>query len=159
MAEITGYAATSDAHHITSPSEDGYGLSLGIRLVLKQSGLRPSDIDCINAHAASTIIGDSRELNTYAKIFSTNCENLLVASNKGQIGHCLAAAGAIESAFSVLSIQNDIAPFNLNLLQSELETNFNLVKNHIVKKTMNHVLKCSVGFGGTNACLLFSKYI
>lgn len=159
LAEVSGYAATSDAYHITAPSEDGYGLNLAIQLILKQSGLKPTDISCINAHAASTRMGDSREFNTYKKIFA-GCKDLDIVSNKGQIGHCLAAAGAIESAFSVLTLANDIIPFNLNFNEHENQPNvdFCIVKTKPVSKPVEHVLKCSVGFGGTNACLLFSKF-
>lgn len=159
LAEIEGYAATSDAFHITSPAAGGESLTRAIELVLQQSQISIDQINCINAHAASTPVGDMREFRSFNTLFSSLKTKPFLSSNKANIGHCLGAAGAIESAFAVLSIWHNKIPPSINFenLESEVST-FTSNQNIALTRNVDKVIKTSVGFGGTNAAILFSRY-
>ena len=119
---------------------------------LTQARIKPSDIDMINTHAASTVAGDEAEIKALESIFS----EVLVTSNKGHIGHTLGAAGGVESVLSILSIRDNIIPHTANL-ETPIKTRLNLVSKSPVKKEITTVLKESIAFGGTNACIIFRK--
>lgn len=142
--------------------EDGNGGLRAMQRCLIQSGLSYDEIDHINCHATSTPVGDEAEANAICS-FLNNQEELLkkvtITANKGAIGHCFAAAGAIESIFSVLSIENQIVPGILNLESPIIKPELNYVKEETGRKQkINKVLKNSFGFGGVNVALLFGKY-
>lgn len=153
-AEVVGYAMTGDAHHITAPGGNG-GLR-AMKLALKNAGLNPEDVDYINAHGTSTPLGDMVEFNAVKEIFGNT--KVSMSSTKSCIGHLLGAAGAVESIYSVLAIQNGVLPPTINLHDPEEGTEgFDLVPNTAKEKTVNVALSNSFGFGGTNGTLIFKK--
>lgn len=154
-AEIIGYGLSGDAYHITAPAEDGSGAFRCMQAALKRAELKPKDIDYINAHGTSTPMGDEIELGAVERLFGDAASDLHMSSTKSAIGHLLGAAGAVETIFSVLSIENNIAPPTLNLDNPSVETKINLCPHVAVEKEINVVLSNSFGFGGTNASLVF----
>lgn len=163
LAELKGYGLTGDASHITAPDPGGRGAERAMRMALKQAGLSPSDVQYVNAHATSTPKGDEIEA---LAIDRTLCRDgrsndLFVSSTKGATGHLLGAAGAIEAAFTILSIiDGTVTPTN-NL--EELDETENPVSFHYVRDSPTSVdvdvaMSNSFGFGGTNASLVFAKY-
>lgn len=155
-AEIVGYAETGDAHHITEPNVNG-AISC-IDLALKDARISPDEVDLINAHATSTPKGDANEAKAIIEVFGRNSGRPMVTANKSQIGHSLGAAGAIEAALTVLSVDNDIVPPVLNLeYPSEECKELNYIRSEAKAVDINIAISNSFGFGGTNACLIFKK--
>jgi 3-oxoacyl-[acyl-carrier-protein] synthase II len=152
--EILGYGLSGDAHHITSPPEDGRGAYSAMTSALKDAELNPSDIDYINAHGTSTPVGDKVELNTVTRLFEDRKKTLSMSSTKSSIGHLLGAAGSVEAIFSTLAIKNNIRPATLNLDNPIEDCKLNLVANNPQEGKTNIVLSNSFGFGGTNASLI-----
>ena len=148
---------SGDAHHITAPSEDGDGGFRAMSQSINMAQISSNDIDYVNAHGTSTIKGDEIELNALIKLFNKH-ENLFVSSTKSSIGHLLGAAGSVESIFSILAINNSIAPATLNLDNPIESKNINLVANAPIETKINIALSNSFGFGGTNTALLFKNY-
>ena len=153
-AELVGYGMSGDAYHITAPSEDGDGGYRAMSEALKMSALATEEIDYINAHGTSTKKGDEIELNAIKNLFTHKID---VSSTKSSIGHLLGAAGSVEAIFSILSIQNNILPYTLNLDNPVDSNNINLISKEPIEKDVNCVLSNSFGFGGTNTALLFKK--
>ncbi len=153
-AELVGYGMSGDAYHITAPSEDGDGGYRAMSEALKMSALASEEIDYINAHGTSTKKGDEIELNAIKNLFTHKID---VSSTKSSIGHLLGAAGSVEAIFSILSIQNNILPYTLNLDNPVDSNNINLISKEPIEKDINCVLSNSFGFGGTNTALLFKK--
>ena len=153
-AELVGYGMSGDAHHITSPSEDGDGGFRAMKEALTMAKIPSEHINYINAHGTSTKKGDEIELNAIQKLFK---HNIFVSSTKSSIGHLLGAAGSVESIFSIMSINKKILPATLNL-QNPIETsNVNLIPITPLEKKINYALSNSFGFGGTNTALLFKS--
>jgi 3-oxoacyl-[acyl-carrier-protein] synthase II len=157
-AEITGYGLSGDAHHITAPATDGNGGYRAMEMALKRAGLNVEDIDYINAHGTSTPLGDEIELGAVKRLFGGHAYNLSMSSTKSAIGHLLGAAGAVEAAFSVLSIYNGVIPPTLNLENPSEGCDIDLVPLEAKERTVKNVLSNSFGFGGTNASLIFTQY-
>ena len=156
-AEIIGYGMSGDAHHITSPSEDGNGGFRAMQEAIKMAKIDASEIDYINAHGTSTLIGDDIELKAIMKLIKNN-DNVKISSTKSSIGHLLGAAGSVEAIFSILSINNNIVPATLNLENPSLKINVDLVPKYPQDHKVNISLSNSFGFGGTNTALLFKSY-
>lgn len=157
--EIAGYGASSDAFHITQPLEDGDGGYRAMKNALSESELPAGSIEYINSHGTSTPLGDVQESIAVKRLFPDN-KNLHVSSTKSMTGHLLGAAGAIEAAFSALSIRDSIVPPTINLENLDpkcAETGLDFTANHAVKKPVNAAMSNSFGFGGTNVSLLFKK--
>ena len=154
--ELKGYGMSGDAHHITAPPEDGSGAIRAMKRALETAKLDPSAIDYINAHGTSTPLGDIVEIRAIKSIFGPHAENLAISSTKSAIGHLLGAAGSVEALFSILALNENIAPPTLNLDNPSDECDLNLVPHEAQKRPINNVLTNSFGFGGTNASLLFS---
>jgi 3-oxoacyl-[acyl-carrier-protein] synthase II len=145
-AEISGYGLSSDAYHITSPSPDGRGAIACMKSALKHSNLLPDDIDYLNAHATSTIIGDAVENHAMITIFGVS-SNLSVSSTKGAVGHMLGAAGSIEAIFTILSLHTQICPISLNILNLLPEFNLDYLrtsKQKQVNAAMSNSFKISI---------------
>ena len=153
-AEVIGYGMSGDAHHITTPSEDGDGGFRAMSEALKMGKTNSNEIDYINAHGTSTQIGDDIELSAIMRILKDN-NKTKISSTKSSIGHLLGAAGSVEAVFSILSINNNIIPATLNLTNPSHNYDIDLVANKPQEKNVNIVLSNSFGFGGTNTALLF----
>ncbi|KAI1183922.1 3-oxoacyl--synthase [Nemania serpens] len=162
-AELKGYGCSGDAHHMTAPCKDGSGAFLAMKRALKHAGIKPHQVDYINAHATGTTVGDAAEALAIRSIMlgeegHLEDSQVNVSSTKGSIGHLLGASGAIEAVFSILAITNNTLPPTLNLHEPDIEPKFNFVPLHAQEKEVNVALSNSFGFGGTNASLVFSKY-
>ena len=153
-AELVGYGMSGDAHHITSPSEDGDGGFRAMKEALTMAKIPSEHINYINAHGTSTKKGDEIELNAIQKLFK---HNIFVSSTKSSIGHLLGAAGSVESIFSIMSINKKILPATLNLHNPIETSNVNLIPITPLEKKINYALSNSFGFGGTNTALLFKS--
>lgn len=157
-AEIVGYGLSGDAYHITAPAEDGSGGYRAMKMALARAGLKPTDIDYVNAHGTSTPLGDEIELRAVERLFGGDgAEKLVMSSTKSSIGHLLGAAGAVEAIFSILAIRDGVCPPTLNLDNPSVETRINLAPRAPVRKTVNVALSNSFGFGGTNASLVVRR--
>jgi|TARA_B100000959_G_scaffold172871_1_gene180980 3-oxoacyl-[acyl-carrier-protein] synthase II len=156
-AEIIGYGMSGDAHHITSPSEDGNGGFRAMQEAIKMAKINASEINYINAHGTSTLVGDDIELKAIMRVIKDN-KNIKISSTKSSIGHLLGAAGSVESIFTILSIKNNIVPATLNLDNASHEFDIDLVAKFPQDHKVNIALSNSFGFGGTNTALLFSSY-
>ncbi len=156
-AEITGYGLTGDAHHITAPAEDGDGAFRCMSAALKRAGLKPADIDYINAHGTSTM-ADTIELAAVERLVGDAAAKVSMSSTKSSIGHLLGAAGAAEAIFSILAIRDNVAPATINLDNPERDTLIDLVPNTPRRRQIDVALSNSFGFGGTNASLVFQRY-
>lgn len=157
-AEVTGYGLSGDAYHITAPAADGDGGFRSMRAAIERAGIKPADIDYVNAHGTSTPMGDEIELNAVERLFGADADGLSMSSTKSAIGHLLGAAGAVETIFSVLAIRDNIAPPTLNLDNPSVETPIDLVPHTARNREINTVLSNSFGFGGTNASLIFQRF-
>ena len=156
-AEVVGYGLAGDAYHVTAPAEDGDGGFRAMKMALARAGLDPADINYINAHGTSTPLGDEIELGAVERLFGEAAGKTSMSSTKSAIGHLLGAAGAVEAAFSVLALRDQIAPPTINLDNPSVETVIDLIPHVAKAMTINYVLSNSFGFGGTNASVVFKK--
>jgi 3-oxoacyl-[acyl-carrier-protein] synthase II len=156
-AEVTGYGLSGDAYHITAPALDGDGGFRAMTAALKDAGLKPSQIDYINAHGTSTPLGDEIELGAVERLLGDAAAKAVMSSTKSAIGHLLGAAGAVEAAFSCLAIRDQIAPPTINLDNPSVETAIDLVPHTAKPMKIDVAMSNSFGFGGTNAALVFTK--
>ena len=155
-AEVAGFGMTADAYHITAPAPNGEGGKRAMQIALDKAGLKPADIDYINAHGTSTGLGDVGELVAVKDLFKDT--NVCMSSTKSMTGHLLGAAGAIEAIFCALAIRDNMVPPTINLENPIEEVgDFNLVPNKAQKKTVDAALSNSFGFGGTNASLVLKR--
>ena len=157
-AEIIGFGMSDDAFHMTAPAEDGKGAKLAMKNSLIDAEIDFSEIDHINAHGTSTPLGDVVESKAIRELFSNDADNILVSSTKSMTGHLLGAAGAIESIFSILSLNDNVIPPTINLENPDNEANLRLVAKETVSKKINYVMNNTFGFGGTNVSLIFKKF-
>ena len=153
-AEVIGYGMSGDAHHITAPAEDGDGAYRAMDAALRRAELNPEDIDYINAHGTSTPLGDEIEHGAVKRLFGDAAYNLAMSSTKSAIGHLLGAAGAVETIFSILAIDNGVVPPTLNLDDPSEDCDLNLVPHSAQDRKIRVALSNSFGFGGTNASLI-----
>lgn len=157
-AEVLGYGLSGDAYHITAPSEDGDGGYRAMNLALKDSGLKPSDINYINAHGTSTM-ADEIELRAIERFWGDKADTGTVSSTKSAIGHLLGAAGAVETIFCALALRDQIVPPTLNLDNVAFDTKIDLVPHKAKSMAINFAMSNSFGFGGTNAALILGKHL
>jgi 3-oxoacyl-[acyl-carrier-protein] synthase II len=156
LAEIVGYAATSDAYHMVQPAPDAEGAQRAMRLALQDARMSPSDLDYINAHGTSTPMGDEGELIAIREVFGAHAtEGLAVSSTKSMTGHLLGAAGGLEPLLCVLALRDGLLPPTINLDQPDpAGTGMNLVPNRAQERRLRAVMNNSFGFGGTNCTLV-----
>ena len=157
-AEVVGYGLSGDAYHITSPTPDGDGGYRAMIASLRDAGLDPSDIDYVNAHGTSTPLGDEIELSAVERVLGQAAGKVSMSSTKSAIGHLLGAAGAVEAAFSVLAIRDQIAPPTINLDNPSVESPIDLTPHVAKRRVIDVALSNSFGFGGTNASLIFKAF-
>ena len=155
--EVSGYGTSSDAHHMTNPAPGGAGGAQAMASALRDAGLNPSDVQYINAHGTSTPVGDGLETAGIKSVFGDHAKKLWVSSTKSMMGHSLGAAGAVESVFSLMTLKENIAPPTINLDNPSDDCDLDYVPHRARDGKFTHVLNNSFGFGGTNACLAFSK--
>ena len=153
--ELAGYGMSADAHHITAPPEDGDGGRRSMLNALKNGGLKPADIDYINAHGTSTPLGDLAECVGVKRAFGDHAARLAVSSTKSMTGHLLGAAGGVEAVFTVLAIRDQVAPPTANLTDVDPQCDLDFVPLTARKMPIRAALSNSFGFGGTNATLAF----
>ena len=154
--ELIGYGMSGDAYHITAPAEDGDGGYRAMIEALKMANINSDNVEYINAHGTSTMLGDKIELNAIKRLFK-NSKNLVVSSTKSSIGHLLGAAGSVEAIFSLLAINESTLPATLNLENPIESGNLKLLAKEPLKQKTNIALSNSFGFGGTNTALLFKS--
>jgi len=155
-AEVLGYGLSGDAYHITAPASDGDGGFRSMQAALNRAGIKPGDLDYINAHGTSTM-ADTIELGAVERLLGDAAGKVTMSSTKSATGHLLGAAGAIEAIFSILAIRDQVAPPTLNLDNPAAETPVDLAPNKAVRRDIRYALSNSFGFGGTNASVLFGK--
>lgn len=158
LAEMSGYGATCDAFHITSPSEDGEGAAMAMHLAMEEAGVRPEEVTYINAHGTSTHHNDLFETRAIKKAFGDVAKQLYVNSTKSMTGHLLGAAGAVECIVCVKSILDGYIHETVNSRESEEECDLNYMFGEGICKEVNYAISNSLGFGGHNASLLIAKY-
>lgn len=157
-AEVAGYGASGDAYHMTAPPEDGEGMALAMKAAIREAGMRPSDIEHINAHGTSTNLNDACETVAIKSVLGEQAKNVIVTANKSMIGHCLGAAGGIESVVSVKTLVEGIVPPTINLDNQDPACDLDCTPNVARTVAVRNVLCNSFGFGGTNACMLYKAY-
>jgi len=155
--ELVGYGATADAYHITAPSPEGEGNARAMRMALDEAGLRPEDIDYINAHGTSTQPNDREETAAIKQVFGEHAYKLLVSSTKSMTGHLLGAAGALEAIACLLAIRDGCIPPTINYQTPDPGLDLDYVPNTARAKAITTALSNSMGFGGHNASLIFAK--
>lgn len=158
-AELVGYGMSSDAYHITAPAPAGTGGASCMKMALNDAGISPEEVDYINAHGTSTKQGDELETQAIKTVFGEHAYKLSVSSTKSMTGHLLGAAGGVEAIFTILSIYEDIVPPTINLDNPDPECDLDYVPYKPRKKQVRYAMSNSFGFGGTNASLLFKKFI
>ena len=156
-AEVIGYGANGDAHHMTAPAPEGEGAARCMRLSLKDAGIAPSEVDYINAHGTSTEYNDANETQAIKKVFGEQAFKLAVSSTKSMTGHLLGAAGAVEGVFSVLALRHGIIPPTINYENPDPDCDLDYVPNQARRADIRVALSNSFGFGGTNACVIFRR--
>jgi 3-oxoacyl-[acyl-carrier-protein] synthase II len=156
-AEVIGYGANGDAHHMTAPAPEGEGAARCMRLSLKDAGIAPSEVDYINAHGTSTEYNDANETQAIKKVFGEHAFKLAVSSTKSMTGHLLGAGGAVEGVFSVLALRHGIIPPTINYENPDPDCDLDYVPNQARRADIRVALSNSFGFGGTNACVIFRR--
>jgi len=158
LAEVVSYGATSDAYHITQPSEGGEGGVRAMRMALKKAGLEPGEIDYINAHGTSTPLNDKQETMALKTVFAKDAYQIPISSTKSMVGHLLGAAGAIEAAICVFTIQHGVIPPTINLTSPDPDCDLDYVPNVARQAKVDIALSNAFGFGGHNSTLIFRSY-
>ncbi len=157
-AEVVGYGSTSDAYHMTAPSEDGDGARRVMAMAIRKAGIAPSEVDYINAHGTSTPYNDKLETLAIKNCFGDHARKLAISSTKSMTGHLLGGAGGLEAGISALAVYHDEVPPTINLDNPDPECDLDYVPHTSRKMPVRYALSNSFGFGGTNAALLFKKY-
>ncbi|GHV47125.1 3-oxoacyl-[acyl-carrier-protein] synthase 2 [Synergistales bacterium] len=157
-AELTGYGTSCDAGHITAPDENAEGAIYATRRAIEMSGWKPGDVDYINAHGTSTQLNDKMESLMIHKVFGDHAKDVVVTSTKSMIGHCLGAAGALETIATLQAIEEGYVHPTINYTTPDPECDINIATGEGVRKDFKRVLVNSFGFGGHNGVLAFQKY-
>jgi 3-oxoacyl-[acyl-carrier-protein] synthase II len=157
-AEIVGYGMSGDAYHVTAPHPEGEGAYRAMAAALRDAGIRPEDVDYINAHGTSTDLGDVLETVAIKRLFGEHAKRLAVSSNKSMIGHLLGAAGGVEAVATVKTIEEGILPPTINLETPDPQCDLDYVPNVARPAQVRYALSNSFGFGGHNAVIVLSRY-
>jgi len=158
LAEVVGYGLSGDAYHMTAPEPDGGGAILCMSEAIRDSGLKPEEIDYINAHGTSTKLNDESEVRAIKSVFGEHARKLAVSSTKSMTGHLLGGAGGIEAIFTVLTIKEGTIPPTINYETPDPECDLDFVPNAARKAAVKTAMSNSFGFGGTNASLVFREF-
>ena len=157
-AEVVGYGANCDAHHITAPLEDGSGAAKCMQLAMKDGNVEPTQIQYINAHGTSTPLNDKGETRAVKTAFGDHARKLMMSSTKSMTGHLLGASGAVEALITALAVQNDFAPATINYQVPDEECDLDMVPNEGRNVEIEDAMSNSLGFGGHNASIIIKKY-
>ncbi|OJT18064.1 beta-ketoacyl-[acyl-carrier-protein] synthase II [Archangium sp. Cb G35] len=158
LAELVGYGANSDAHHVTQPAPEGEGAARCMRLALQSAGMNPEDVGYINAHGTSTPFNDANETKAIKAVFGAHARKVAVSSTKSMTGHMLGAAGGAEAVVSVLTLQRGVLPPTINYTTPDPDCDLDYVPNQAREQRVDAVMSNSFGFGGTNAVLVFKRF-
>ena len=158
LAEMVGYGSTADAYHVTEPPPGGAGIAKAMRRALQKAGVRPDQVDYINAHGTSTLYNDRTETNAIKDCFGEHAYRIPISSTKSMIGHTMGAAGAIEAVVSIMSILTGIIAPTINLHHPDPECDLDYVPDRARETTVNVAMSNSMGFSGHNACLIFKRF-
>ena len=158
LAELSGYGASSDAHHVTQPHPEGEGAARAMKWAIEDAGIAPDKVDYINAHGTSTPLNDKYETIAMKRMYGDHAYKLAISSTKSMTGHLLGAAGGIEAAFTVLAIKDGVVPPTINIDDPDPDCDLNYVPNNAIKQTVNVAMSNSLGFGGHNASLVFKRF-
>lgn len=157
-AEVIGFGMNSDAYHITSPAPDGSGAARCMELALKSAGIQGNEVDYINAHGTSTPVNDAMETKAIKLAFGEHARKILVNSTKSMTGHLLGAAGAVETAYTALTLYHQVSPPTINQEHPDPECDLDYVANKARKAELHVGMSNSFGFGSTNACVVLKRY-
>jgi 3-oxoacyl-[acyl-carrier-protein] synthase II len=157
-AEVLGYGCNADAYHMTAPTPEGEGAAKCIELALLDAGLKPEEVDYINAHGTSTPLGDISETKAIKRVFGDHAYKLMVSSTKSMTGHLLGGAGGLEAVITIKALEEGIVPPTINYEEPDPECDLDYVPNKARKADIKIALSNAFGFGGTNACLVFKKW-
>jgi 3-oxoacyl-[acyl-carrier-protein] synthase II len=157
LAEYLGGAVTCDAYHMTDPRADGLGVSSCIEKSLEDAGVSPEEVNYINAHATSTVVGDLAEVNAIKKVFK-NTSDIKMNGTKSMIGHCLGAAGGLEAIATIKAIETGWLHPTINQFNPEEQVTFDTVPNVKKQHQVNIAISNSFGFGGHNSCVVIAPY-
>jgi len=158
LAEIIGYGVSSDAYHITQPSEEGEGVIRAIQIALNKAGLATTEIDYVNAHGSSTPLNDKMETKAIKAVFGNTAYHIPISSTKSMMGHLLGGAGAVEAAICIMAIQHGVIPPTINLTHPDPECDLDYVPNVARQAKVTTALSNSFGFGGHNSVLVFRQF-
>jgi len=156
--ELIGYGYTGDAYHITAPSPDGDGAVRCMKMAMKDAGLKPEDVDYINAHGTSTPLNDLTETVAIKAVFGNHAKKVPISATKSMTGHLLGAAGSTEAIFTILAIRDGIMPPTINYEEPDPQCDLDYVPNVARRKPIKVAMSNAFGFGGTNATLVFKKF-
>lgn len=157
-AEVTGYGATGDAYHLTAPAPGGEGAARAMKIAMNRGGVKPEEVDYINAHGTSTELNDKFETMAIKKAFGEHAYKLAVSSTKSMTGHLLGAAGAVEGIIIALALKNGVIPPTINYETKDEDCDLDYVPNKLREKNIQVALSNSLGFGGHNATIMMRKF-
>jgi 3-oxoacyl-[acyl-carrier-protein] synthase II len=157
-AEIVGYGLSGDAYHMTAPSEDGDGARRVMEMAIRKAGIRPDEVDYINAHGTSTPYNDKLETLAIKRAFGDHASKMAISSTKSMTGHLLGGAGGLEAGITALAVSHQVAPPTINLEHPDEDCDLDYVPCISRGMPIRYALSNSFGFGGTNASLLFKRY-
>jgi 3-oxoacyl-[acyl-carrier-protein] synthase II len=157
-AEVLGYGASNDAHHMAQPDPESVGVSEMMRAALRRAEVEPERVGYINAHGTSTPLGDAAETRAIKDVFGAHAYELAVSSTKSMMGHCFGAAGAIEAMMCVLALKEGIIPPTINYEQPDPECDLDYVPNEARRAQVDVALSNAMGLGGHNGCVLLGRY-
>jgi 3-oxoacyl-[acyl-carrier-protein] synthase II len=158
LAEVAGYGLSGDAYHMTAPEPNGGGAVLCMSEAIRDAGLKPEDIDYINAHGTSTKLNDESEVRAIKTVFGEHARKIAVSSTKSMTGHLLGGAGGIEAIYTVLAIREGMIPPTINYETPDPACDLDFVPNTARKAAVKAAMSNSFGFGGTNASLVFRTF-
>lgn len=156
-AEVVGYGLTGDAYHMTTPAEGGEGAARCMKMALRNAGVNPEQVGYINAHGTSTYFNDLNETLAIKSVFGDHAYKLMVSSTKSMTGHLLGAAGGLEAVISCMVLDKNVIPPTINYEEPDPECDLDYVPNTAREAKVDYVMSNSLGFGGTNATLLFKR--
>jgi len=156
--EITGFGASCDAHHVTAPEDSGEGMARAMQSALDDGGIRPEQVEHINAHGTSTQLNDACETRAVKRVFGAHAAKLRISATKSMTGHLLGAAGGLESVFTVMALHDGVLPGTINHTTPDPECDLDYLGGGSLRQSCEYALCNSFGFGGTNASILFKAH-